>query len=78
MTTTLSQGTLDQLGRLIEKACENGDNVSAIARRANVNRNMVSQLRNGTCEMSPTTEKVDSILHAIGRPMIGDLLRELE
>lgn len=66
-TTAMSQDLLVELGDVIREACENGDNVTAIAKRANVNRPLVSQLRNGTCEKSPTLEKVNSILCVLGK-----------
>ena len=66
MPTTISQSTLDELGELIEKACDRGDNVSAIAERAGVPRQLVSALKNGTYPNSPTLEKVGLILDAIG------------
>lgn len=66
MPTTVSQRTLDELGRLIEEACEKGDNVSAIAERAGISRKTVSVIRNGY-ECSPTLDKVEAILAALGK-----------
>lgn len=69
MPTTVSQSTLDDLARLIEEACAKGDNVSAIAERASVDRKTVSRIRNGY-ESSPTLDKVEAILHALGKRML--------
>lgn len=70
MVSTLSQGTLDELGRLIEDACEKGDSVSAIARRSGVHRNVVSGLRNGSYESNPSLDSIEAIAAAIGMQLI--------
>jgi transcriptional regulator with XRE-family HTH domain len=67
MPTLVSQSTLDELGRLINEACERGDNVSAIAERAGVQRQDVSAIRNNSYRYSPTIEKVEAICKAIGK-----------
>ncbi len=67
MPTLVSQQPLDEVARLINEACEAGDNVSAIAERTGgVTRELVSRLRNGTYDSSPSLDKLVSILDAIG------------
>lgn len=66
MPTTVSQGTLDELGRLIDAACEKGDNVSAIAARSRVHRKIVSGIRNRSYISNPTLDNVEAIAAAIG------------
>lgn len=66
-TTKASESVLEEIGQLIEDACQRGDNVSAIATRAGVDRATVSMLRNGTYRSSPTLDKIEMILSAIGR-----------
>ena len=66
MPTAISQSTIDELRALIQDACERGDNVSSIARRAGLRREMVSGLRNGTYTSSPSLEFVEQLCQAIG------------
>lgn len=66
MPTLISDDLLDQLATLIESACERGDNVSAIAERAGVNREFVSSLRNRTYRSSPTIDRMKAVCDAIG------------
>lgn len=69
MPTAQSQTTIDELNKLINAACDNGDNVSAIALRANVSRSIISQLRNGTCPNSPSVDTVSAILSVLGKEL---------
>lgn len=66
MPTLVSDELLDQLATLIDEACKNGDNVSAIAKRAGVNREFVSGLRHRTYPSSPTIDRMKSVCDAIG------------
>ncbi len=61
MPVTVSQNIIDEVSRKLNKACENGDNISAIADRANVRRQIVSHLRNGSYESCPTIDKIEAI-----------------
>lgn len=66
MATIVNEDLLQQLGQLIDVACDRGDTVSAIADRAGVQRELVSGLRNGSYRATPTIARADAILRAIG------------
>lgn len=66
MAIITNDALLEQLGTLINEACERGDSVSAIAERAGVQRDLVSGLRNGTYRFTPTLARTEAILKAIG------------
>ena len=66
MATITNDDLLHEIGTLIHQACEQGDNVSAIADRAGVQRDLVSGLRNGTYRATPTLARTEAILRAIG------------
>lgn len=66
MPTVVSQSTLDELARLINDACDKGDNVSAIAKRSGVAREHISRIRNATYPSSPTIETAEAILQSLG------------
>jgi len=66
MATIVNDDLLQELSSLINEACENGDNISAIAERSGVQRDCVSGLRNGTYRAMPTLARTEAILRAIG------------
>ncbi len=64
--TDISQSILDELARILTEACERGDNVSAISERCGVARQMVSRMKNGTFQNSPTLETANAVAAAVG------------
>lgn len=66
MATITNDDLLQEIGNLINDACDQGDNISAIAERAGVQRDLVSGLRNGTYRATPTLARTEAILRAIG------------
>ena len=66
MPTMTGEDLMQELGRLIDEACSAGDSGSAIAKRAGVQFELISGLRNGTYRSIPTIARVESILEALG------------
>lgn len=57
---------IESVAELIEEACTNGDNVSAIALRAGIPRPKVSRIRNGSFTDTPTVETLGKIAQSLG------------
>ena len=66
MPTMTGEDLMQELGRLIDEACQAGDTNLAIAERAGVQKDLISGLRNGTYRATPTIARVESILKALG------------
>lgn len=66
MPTLTGEDLMQELGRLIDEACANGDSGSAIARRSGVQFELISGLRNGTYRNVPSIARVESILDSLG------------
>jgi transcriptional regulator with XRE-family HTH domain len=57
---------IENVAELIEEACSNGDNVSAIALRSGVPRPKVSRIRSGSYVETPTVETLGKIARSLG------------
>lgn len=57
---------LELLAEMINNACEKGDNVTAIAARIGVARDVVSGLRNGTYRYDPAYSLVKALCSDLG------------
>lgn len=66
MPVETSEDLMDELGRLIDEACERGETNRSIADKAGVQYDLISGLRNGTYRATPTIARVESILKALG------------
>jgi DNA-binding phage protein len=64
--TTEAERLLHEVNELIETAIANGDNVSAIAQRAGIQRSRLSNFRNGTQDSYPKLDTVEAIAKALG------------
>ena len=75
MATNETDEILEQITKLIETACNSGDNVSAIATRAGVSRSRVSGIRNHSFDEYPSIETLSKIATALGRKLSIQLLK---
>jgi|LakMenE18May11ns_1017448.scaffolds.fasta_scaffold9828046_3 DNA-binding phage protein len=58
---------IQELADLLNEACEQGDNVAAIAKRAGVSRPDLSRLRNMSHTHYPNVETLVRIASALGK-----------
>lgn len=67
MATDETEKLVEDITKLIEDACREGDNVSAIADRAGVPRAKVSRIKNRSFEEYPSIDTLSKIAKALGR-----------
>lgn len=71
MPTTVSKREIEEFRTLIDSYLgESGESVSALAVRAGVDRSLLSKIRNGTYERSPTLDVMHKIGKCIGKRLI--------
>ncbi len=66
MATDQTDELLEKIADLINQACDEGDNVSAIADRANVSRATISRLKNRSFNSYPSFDTLSHISNALG------------
>lgn len=66
MPVETSEDLMDELGRLIDEACERGETNRSIAEKAGVQYDLISGLRNGTYGSTPSISRIASILSVLG------------
>jgi transcriptional regulator with XRE-family HTH domain len=71
MPTTDSRAELDDLREMLENHIDaTGETVTAIAKRAGLRRQFVSEFRSGNFEYSPSIEYLKKLAASIGKKMI--------